>query len=369
MDHVSRETARVLRLSPPPLGHVVPALAALFPEYRHAVLSNTGNDSKRDPFAPSHPRNSNGRQAKQWSLNGSPRCTTPDSDDDVVCLEATPKASKQSTFRSRTERDDALRLNRNNFAPSSAPRPWLDESDDGSDNDAPLGSEQLLLEPFTVDALMNVERLRVLGSKVAEVRARREERLRRQRAKDNASTARDERVVQDRLNRGLRPDHWRLNLHECEHKLRRLTEWALREAAAEGGLVQVQCGLSPSSFFGTDAATQSSWRHELPTTTTTGYLPLPPELVCPLVVPLFEAERAYRLKSTSSMFLPRHDPRRSAGINVECLTKRLRAWGEAGRWERAGEWAVEEALEWGVEQGLFYVCEGGFAVCTGRVSS
>ncbi|WOO83405.1 uncharacterized protein LOC62_05G006931 [Vanrija pseudolonga] len=222
MDHVSRETARVLRSSPPLLGQAVPALAALFPEYRHAVLPRTGEDGKRDSFAPSHPRN--GRQTKQWSLNGSPRCTTPDSDDDVVCLEATPKASKQSTFRSRTDRDDALRLNRYNFAPSSALRPWVDESDDGSDNDAPLGSEKFLLEPFTVDALMNVERLRVLGSKVAEVRARREERLRRQRAKENASTARDERVVQDRLNRGLRPDHWRLNVHEREHKLRRLTD-------------------------------------------------------------------------------------------------------------------------------------------------
>ncbi|KAL1406118.1 hypothetical protein Q8F55_007801 [Vanrija albida] len=238
----------------------------------------------------------------------------------------------------------------------SASSPWLDDDEsDGSDNDA-FGSE-ILLEPFTVEALMDVERLRVLGSKVAEACARREERLRRQRAKANASTARDERVVNDRLARGLRADHWRLTGHEVEHKLRRLTEWALREAASEGGLVQVQLTplLSPSSCIGTD--------------TTTGYLPLPPELVCPLVLPLLEAERAYRLKLTSSMFLSRDDPRRSAGINVECLTRRLRAWGQAGRWERAGEWAVEEALEWGVEQGLFYVCEGGFAVHTGRVSS
>ena len=30
----------------------------------------------------------------------------------------------------------------------------------------------------------------------------------------------------------------------------------------------------------------------------------------------------------------------------------MRQWGEEGRWERLGEWRVEEGVQWGLIRGL-----------------
>jgi hypothetical protein len=50
-------------------------------------------------------------------------------------------------------------------------------------------------------------------------------------------------------------------------------------------------------------------------------------------------------------FMNRHDPRRGHGMLISDLTRRLAEYGQEGRWERVGEWHVEDALLWGCERG------------------
>lgn len=78
-----------------------------------------------------------------------------------------------------------------------------------------------------------------------------------------------------------------------------------------------------------------------------GYLPLPPELLLPLLLPHIAAE-AQRAAGT---FVKKEEREKGAGgkggVTVEAVLKRLRRWGVDGRWERVGVWKVEEAVEWG----------------------
>lgn len=119
-------------------------------------------------------------------------------------------------------------------------------------------------------------------------------------------------------------------------KMSRLVGWVIRNVAEEGSLVQVK-------FSGTEY----------------GYLPLPAQLLLPLLIPHLETERFIR----EHTFVRKTDPRRGNGMSVSELVGRLREWGEEGRWERVGEWKVEEAIEWGEESGLVQrVGKGWWAV-------
>lgn len=77
------------------------------------------------------------------------------------------------------------------------------------------------------------------------------------------------------------------------------------------------------------------------------YLPLPPPLLFPLLIPHIQAELDYRAK----IFVKKDDPRKINGVMVEEVLARLRRWGEEGRWERVQGWVVEEGLEWGCMKG------------------
>lgn len=112
--------------------------------------------------------------------------------------------------------------------------------------------------------------------------------------------------------------------------MERLVKWVIRGLSEEGVLVQTQ----QTPVSGTGAAVDA-------------YIPLPESLLFPLLVPHLESEMARRSKT----FIRKTDERYGHGILLGELVGRLRRFGEAGRWERVGEWCVEDALVWGEQRG------------------
>ncbi len=183
------------------------------------------------------------------------------------------------------------------------------------------------LQPFDVPSLLLVPNLKELATLVVDSEARKEERRRRRRVRDGQARLHDLELERDRRVRGIDPKEWRLSGIERQGKRERLVEWVIRNVAEEGCLVQVKLNVKNREY---------------------GYLPLPPQLLLPLLIPHLEAEKLAR----QMMFMRKSDPRRGSGMTVAELVARLRAWGEEGRWERVGEWKVEEALKWGEERGM-----------------
>lgn len=181
---------------------------------------------------------------------------------------------------------------------------------------------------------MKDEMLAVLGPLVVKRRAKKDEAAMRAREANGTSTDRDRRKIQERLAKGRSKGHWKLDKDEMEVKFRNLTTWALRVITEEGGLI---CISAPS---GSKAAAYSE-----------SYLPVPPELLAPLMAPMVRKEQA-RL---SNVF--RSKAERQKGVSLESdvvrnVTRSLRKWGD-GRYERVGDWAVAEAYEWGKSRGLY----------------
>lgn len=190
------------------------------------------------------------------------------------------------------------------------------------------------LHPFTVPSLLAVALLRDLAERVVDNRARVEEKERRKRVKLGKTTTLDHQLVARRKARGLKEGTYQLSSSERESKMRTLTEWAIRDAHIEGGVVQVSTAVTPA-----------------------GYLPLPAALLAPLLVPVVSAARerahgTFRSRLERSQAKEAASTGRSSNLPLNSLTiaARLKAWD--GRWERVGQWAVEEALEWGEAQGI-----------------
>jgi len=188
------------------------------------------------------------------------------------------------------------------------------------------------IQPFSIPSLLLVPHLAELATLVVDSEARKEERRRRRRIRDGLARPRDLDGERQRRARGDDAKEWRLSEADRWTKMERLVEWVIRNVAEEGSLVQVQLD---SGYGKCDGEAY-------------GYLPLPPQLLLPVLIPLLQAEKVAR----QNTFLRKTDPRRGNGMTVPELVGRLRCWGEEGRWERIGEWKVEEAMEWGEERGL-----------------
>lgn len=180
---------------------------------------------------------------------------------------------------------------------------------------------------------MKVDELAVLGPLVVVCRAKKEEQAMRARAAAGTMTDRDRRKVQERLAKGRSKGHWKLDKEEIDRKFRNLTNWALRVILEEGGLI---CITVPNmKNFGQSES----------------YLPVPPELLAPLMAPIVQREKA-RL---NNVFRCKSD--RQKGVSkdsdlIKNVSRSLRAWGD-GRYERVGDWAVAEAYDWGKCRGLY----------------
>lgn len=141
--------------------------------------------------------------------------------------------------------------------------------------------------------------------------------------------------------------------------MERLVKWVIRGLSEEGVLVQVQA----SSASRLDLTQSSSQKQpHSPRKDCRGrndaYIPLPEILLFPLLVPHIQAESARRAKT----FLRKTDERYGHGILLSEILSRLRQCGEEGRWERVGEWCVEDALVWGVDAGEIKRMGGGWVM-------
>lgn len=405
MDHMVREATKAMRtamrvLLADPTAQV-PELAALFPEYaectappardRRASPSPSPTPTRRRPtptllprrgstpevFAPSHAENLHHTSScetprprstfRSKAEREAAKAQRPRSRNDHPPLRAkseleatrTPSATRRetrSTFRSRSERGrekstapDSPFLVNDATPRCSADTSFLSRLDLSSSSS---------YEASTVTSLLAVERLHTLAVRVVDTRARREENERRKRVKEGRTTQRDEALAAARRARGLRSSDYKLTDAERYPKMVRLVEWAIRTAAAEGALVQVDTGSGMHSLrtmgsFDSCASTLMS--------SEAGYVPVPPELLGPLLIPLAAAERAERA-SRRSTFRSRAERERDRAlgrleqkegpVDAKILLRRLRSWGEDGRWERVGEWAVEAAVEWAEAAGL-----------------
>ncbi|KAK8870070.1 hypothetical protein IAR55_000640 [Kwoniella newhampshirensis] len=203
------------------------------------------------------------------------------------------------------------------------------------------------LKPFTISSVLSDERLNTLARLVVDNEVRKEERRRKRRIRDGLATKKDLTVEAERKALGWNKiKEYCLPVEERKYKMEKLVGWVIRNVAEEGSLVQVRLSKHQTGGNG------EQW----------GYLPLPPQLLLPLLVLHLEAERNLR-KST---FRRKGDPRNGNGMTVDELVIKMRRWGEEGRWERVGDWKIEEAVEWGEEQGWlrregrgWWVIDGG----------
>lgn len=400
MDHMVRETAKAMRAAMRGLlvdsAAQVPELATLFPEYADCTVpSRRGRPSPSPSPAPARTSRTSPTPRPRPS---SEACTTPEvftpsrAGNTPSCETPRPRGTfrskaereaakahsakhepvafrpqhsahstplvtyeARSAFRSKAEREQEARTQGSPFLTQTTPRANATTVDTTFDTtfdtswlsrlDAPT------YEPFTVTSLLAVERLHALAVSVVDARARREENERRKRVKEGRSTARDDAIVAARRARGLRSSEYKLSDGERYPKMVRLVEWAIRAAAAEGALVQVDGTVHSLHTMASFDSCLSVLAQGA------GYVPVPPELLGPLLVPLAAAERAERATRRPT-FRSRAERERGVkreadgGIDAKVLLTRLRRWGEDGRWERVGEWAVEAAAEWAEAAGL-----------------
>lgn len=283
-----------------------------------------GLGNRKDPIVLSSPERS------------VPRTRRSGTQADPIVLSSPPRTPERGTATpSATGRERSHKRRRSVRRDSGSPTPTrrrciqdLPASLDCSVFDAPE------LPLFTVETLMRDERLAALGPLVVKRRAKKDEKALREREANGTSTDRDRRKIQERLSKGRSKGHWKLDDDEMQDKVKSLTTWALRAVLEDGGLI---CISAPCS-------SKTSPRSE-------SYLPVPPELLAPLMAPLVQREKA-RL---SNVF--RSKAERQKGVSLESgvvknVSRALRKWGD-GRYERVGDWAVAEAYEWGKSRGLY----------------
>ncbi len=386
MDHLVRETRRAMAsatriLLADPTAQV-PELAALIPEYaactvaprrRRAVASPCPSPSltlpvrtRRASPTPKPRRAATPEIFAPSRVENSPSCETP-RPRATFRSKAEREAAKaqgsgyrgaqfgertpvvrpsRTTFRTKAEREREAQASPSpSFVVEATPRATP------ADTSFLSSFDPLSFEPFTVTALLSDERLRTLAALVVDARARREEGERRKRVKEGRVRQEDEKLVAARRARGLRSSDYKLTDDERERKMARLVTWAIRAAASEGEVVQVD---GPMHSMRTMESFNSCVSLSV-LSQETGYLPVPPELLGPLLLPLAAAARAehrptFRSKADREAGIWRDN--RGGGVDAQALLVRLRRWGEDGRWERITDKPVQEAAEWAEASGL-----------------
>jgi hypothetical protein len=177
-------------------------------------------------------------------------------------------------------------------------------------------NSSLLLDPFSVPDLLDTPHLSHLARLVVDHVTRQEEKRRRRRLRDGQARPADLKVEADRKLSGR---DWRLTESERQSRMLRLTTWVIRNLHEDGAIVHLD----------------------------SGYLPLTPELLFPVLLPIMEREEFLR----EGTFMRKDDPRRTNGVMVDEILARLGTWGKEGRWERVRGWVVEDAMRWAEIQG------------------
>lgn len=299
LDHVSQETtARIQEIKVN--GGAGPeavrqALRTVFPEYEAAwPVLKSQNKGKGRPTPIASGRTPFG-PSSSFHSNAIIEIDMEDIDQD-----ATPRRS-QSTFTRSTKP-------RSGSSSSSVPA----------------------IQGFNVASLLRVPHLYHLAGLVVDEQSRKEEKRRRRRIRDGTASQKDHDYTSQRGEHG-----WRLTDGERTPRMQRLVRWVIRGLSEEGVMVEV----APA---GTGTVGRPGELDQ------TCYLPLPEPLLFPLLIPHIQAEMLRRSKT----YLRRSDPRHGHGILLDEIMRAQRRYGEQGRWERVGEWCVEDALVWGEQAGL-----------------
>lgn len=201
---------------------------------------------------------------------------------------------------------------------------------------------------FTISSILSVPQLEELADLVVEEQSRKEEKRRRRRIRDGVATQKDLQSQSSVESQGSKSGNgWRLSRDEKRARKERLVKWVIRGLSEEGVLVQIKMIIDKNDI----STPQSRNKRYME-----AYLPLPEPLLLPLLLPHLSAEIQHR----SKIYIPRSDPRYGHGILLEEVLKRLRGFGEDGRWERVGEYCVEDALHYGegVGKGLKRIGRG-----------
>jgi len=204
---------------------------------------------------------------------------------------------------------------------------------------------------FTISSILSVSHLEELADLVVEEQSRKEEKRRRRRVRDGTATQKDlqyrsqsSTMTSESQTSVESQSGWRLSNDEKRARKERLVKWVIRGLSEEGVLVQIRMKVDEKI-----STSQTRIKRYIE-----AYLPLPEPLLLPLLIPHLSAEIQYR----SRIYIPRTDPRYGHGILLEEVLKRLRGCGEDGRWERVGEYCVEDALISGEGKGLKRVGRG-----------
>lgn len=164
---------------------------------------------------------------------------------------------------------------------------------------------------YTPSNLLDSIILNELAGLVVDTVARKEEKRRRRRIQEGVPRKGDLEIDVERRQTGR---DWRLTKEERSSRMERLVAWVIRDLHQDGCIVHLN----------------------------DGYIPLPPELLYPLLIPHIERETFLR----EGVFMRKGDPRRDNGVTSDELIKRLHGWGVDGRWERIQAWVVDDALQW-----------------------
>ncbi|WVW83510.1 hypothetical protein I302_105531 [Kwoniella bestiolae CBS 10118] len=304
LDHMSQETIKAIYQASE-LGQEVlhRELECYFPEYRD-IRSSTSQNGHQRYLA----KNNTGSGV----FTDSTKMNTP-----PTSMSVDHSTPTQKTYISRR------RPNKTNYASSA------------------LG----LLKPFTPSSILSNERLYTLARLVVDSEVRKEERRRRRRIRDGTATKKDLSVEADRKckagsTNGKDSIGCTIDEKERTKKVERLVGWAIRNVSEEGNLVQVTLPSTPTS------SSQRYTKRE--NQDIYGYLPLPSQMLLPLLIPHLLAEREFRKNSIRR----KNDFKSLNGMTVDEVTCVMRQWGLEGRWERVGDWNIEDALEYGYGRGL-----------------
>ncbi|KAL7422094.1 hypothetical protein Q5752_002737 [Cryptotrichosporon argae] len=187
---------------------------------------------------------------------------------------------------------------------------------------APTAPASRMIRPFTPRTILADPTMARLAARIVEQEARAKEKARRARMADGTASAVDREVERARVATGSRKGEWRPTPGSSARKAGRLVDHAIRNVAARTtALVAV------------------------PDDGGSGYIPIFPDVLVPLLVALLAADR----ESKRGVFVRKGE---RGGMTAEAVCQRLRGWGEDGRWERVALDVVIESLEHAEAQGL-----------------
>lgn len=199
---------------------------------------------------------------------------------------------------------------------------------------------------YTISCLLDTPHLAELAGMIIDAESKKEERRRRKRVLNGEATEKDLALEREGSQRASGKVAWRLTGEKRRKAMERMVSWALRAISEEGSCVHVHLDVGQIDYDYHRTPTASITASAM--VESTAYTPLPPPFILPVILWHLQVEQEAR----RNIFYKKTDPRWKSGMTIEELVYRMRQWGEEGRWERLGEWRVEEGVQWGLIRGL-----------------